>query len=193
MLYAGRVCKQQARVCKPGIERRNDRAIHRGFLLSVHWQPAGGLCALPVPFFRSCNPLAASRLQAGGKNATKKRSNAMCAKQQPPEGREIKGVSTIYRIVQELWERAEPRLSEKELEWFAGNDEHTEMFMGYIADTAEKIGSYILRDERQGIYSEKYDVFNLLFFLSESIRCTQALAMVRSNASGLIHYRHSAR
>jgi hypothetical protein len=117
----------------------------------------------------------------------------MCTKRQQstqsPEGREIEGSLDIYRIVEELWGRAEPRLSEKELEWFADSGEYTEAFMSYIADTAENIGCFILGDEGLKAYSDKHDVCGFLFLLSESVRCAQALVMVRNNAAELIRCR----
>jgi hypothetical protein len=113
----------------------------------------------------------------------------MCTKQPQPEGREIKGTLNIYRIVEELWQRAAPGLSEKELEWFADDDDgHAEMFMGHIAEIAEKVGCHLLEGEGQEMHSEKHDVCDLLFFLSESIRCAKALMMVRNNAADLIRY-----
>ena len=103
-----------------------------------------------------------------------------------PEEREIKGAANICRIVHELWERAEPGLSEKELEWFAGCSGYAQVFMGWLSDTVEKIGCYIAADKDLGCYDDKSAVYDLLFFLAESARCAKAMTMVSRNAESSI-------
>jgi hypothetical protein len=111
---------------------------------------------------------------------------------QQAEEREIEGAVNIYRIVQELWERAGPELSEKELEWFAGCSGYAEMYMELLSDTVEKIGCYIAADKDLGCYDDKRAVYDLLFFIAESARCGIAMSITNRSATNLIRYRRFA-
>jgi hypothetical protein len=159
------------------------------FFVAKLWWPVGGLQALPVPFFRSVNPLVASPFDSGWRNATKKGSNTMYTNQQTQQAKRhtITGAACVSNVIRELWERASDGLSEEELEWFSDSGEQAEFLLGLLTDTANKVGCLIAADENAGPYKDQASVAGLLFFLTECMSAANALASVSTEASYKLH------
>jgi hypothetical protein len=102
--------------------------------------------------------------------------------------RHINRVSDILGAVQELWYRAAPELSERELQWFARCGD-AQIAIENISSAMECIGCCIAADETSGVFQHAGNVSVLLDSLAESLRGIGALVFLRESATSQLRLR----
>ena len=108
---------------------------------------------------------------------------------QQPEGHEIDAVTDIYNVVYELWKRAAPGLSEKELEWFKGGSDTAQVSLRHFAAILKAIGTNMLCEERMVLFNDSDFVSRMFFAFSDYARYLEAMVFVADFADGQLRYR----
>jgi len=101
----------------------------------------------------------------------------------------MRRVPDLFNAVQELWIRAAPVLSDRELEWFARCGDSAQPAIENISNTLEAIGCCIASDETSDTFKDPGNVSELLFFIAESMRGINALVFLKEFASNRLHLR----
>jgi len=104
------------------------------------------------------------------------------------EEREINRIPEIHNAIEELWVRAAPGLSEKELEWFAQCGDGAELALRNMSDAIEFIGCRMASDEKSGNFEDTGSVAALLLFLAESLRGISAQVFLMDFANNGLRF-----
>jgi len=102
---------------------------------------------------------------------------------QQPEECEIDAAADIYDVVFELWQRAAPGLTEKELEWFKGGSVSAHASFRNFAAALRVI-------EQLGAFDCNKNASKMLFFFSDYVHCLEAMVSVADFADGQLCCRH---
>jgi len=100
----------------------------------------------------------------------------------------INHVPDILGAVQELWSRAAPGLSERELEWFARCGSDAQLAIENMSNAMECIGCCIAADKTSGVFQHADNVASLLHFLAESLRGIHAQVFLREYAHNQLRF-----
>ncbi|MCL1860323.1 MAG: hypothetical protein FWG52_02135 [Proteobacteria bacterium] len=101
---------------------------------------------------------------------------------QQPKGCEILKVANIYNIVTELWERAAPGLSEKEIEWFKGGREVAIASVANFANAFESLALSASYDKASGAFADAGNLASLFYVFADYLRGVNALFAVSEYA-----------
>ena len=102
---------------------------------------------------------------------------------QQPEERETDAAADIYDVVFDLWKRAAPGLTEKELEWFKGGSVAAHALFRNFAAALRVI-------EQLGAFDGNENASKMLFFFSDYVHCLEAMISVSDFADGQLCCRH---
>jgi hypothetical protein len=101
---------------------------------------------------------------------------------QQPKRREILKAANLYNIVTELWERAAPGLSEKEIEWFKGSREAAIVSVANFANTFESLALSASYDKASGAFADAGNLASLFYVFADYLHGVNALFSVSEYA-----------
>ena len=107
----------------------------------------------------------------------------MSKKQQPQQPREINDPANMFSVVFELWRRASPGLSKKELEWFRQGCDTAQASLRNFAGIFEAIAS----GKKSGLLGNDEAVSRMFFAFSDYTRYLEVMFFIAAFADEQLH------
>ena len=103
---------------------------------------------------------------------------------------EIYEPANICSIISELWKRAAPGLSKKELEWFKNSGKAAQISLKDFSSVFKAIGVGVVCDEKMELFSHSDVISRMFVFFSEYARCLEATVFVANAAAEQLCSKH---